>query len=731
MTSSPRGSSRRVKGACVIVAGMLVAAVAAPVPASAHHKPFSATINDVAANEGDAGTTPLNFTITIAPVPTEALTFTYQTSNGSAVAGTDYTATTGSVTFAAGQSAKTVTVLAHGDVEFEADETFNVDLSGPGKRVHITDSRGTGTILNEDLPPSFSVSDIEITEGDSGASNAVFDVTLDRPVPSAVTVNYATTGVSATGGGTPAPGVDFDDTSGTLSFAAGDVSEPVAVPILGDRTDEPDETLRLDLASNSAGTGINDGTGVGTIADNDPEPTVSVTDAVANEPADASSANSAVFTVSLSAVSEKTVRVDYSTADLNPPEAVAGSDYSAISGTLSFAPGEDTKDVAVPIAYDGIDPSDPEGPEGFERFNLEISTPGDANASVSDARGLGTITEETIPKLYVSDASIGEGDSGQRMATISLTLSAPTPGAVSGTFETTDAGATGAEEGEDYVSASGAAFSFDGSSRRRTTIEVAVKGDTLDEDSEVLQVVVSSPDVEMGEDTGTVTILDDDAPPIVSIGDVRVTEGNAGPTNVNFSIGLSVASGRSIVVEYTTADGSAESPADYEADSGQVVVGAGETSRPVAIRIEGDTRDEPDTESFFVDITPEAGRATQGDVRGTGTVVDDDKTPTTTTLRVTKGRRITARGLVAPALPGRAMVVKLFRKKAGRWVRVATRRPSLSAAKDVNGDGQSESIYKTKFRKPRRGRACKVVSRYRGDGNHFGSKATNRFRCRS
>jgi hypothetical protein len=234
----------------------------------------------------------------------------------------------------------------------------------------------------------------------------------------------------------------------------------------------------------------------------------------------------------------------------------------------------------------------------------------------------------------------------------------------------------------------------------------------------------------MGDHTGTVSIVDDDAPPIVSIGDVTVSEGNAGPTNVNFTIGLSVPSGRSIAVEYTTADGSALSPADYEADSDQVVVAAGETSESVAIRIEGDTADEQDAETFYVDITPEVDKATRGNRRGTGTILDDDKTPTTTTLRVTKRRRVIAKRLVTPAVPGKAMVVKLFRKRDGRWVRIATRRPTLGAARDLNGDGRTESIYKTRFSKPRRGRVCKVVSRYRRDAKHLGSRATNRFRCR-
>jgi hypothetical protein len=715
-----------VRRAVTALLAVCIVQVGLPASGWAHHKPYSARINDVAVNEGNSGTTPLSFTITLAPVPTETLTLNYRTSDGSAVAGRDYTAASGSATFSSGQDSKTVTVLAHGDADFEGDETLNVDLGGSGKRVHITDNRGIGTILNEDSAPGFSVSDIQVTEGDSGEGNAVFDVTLDKATASPVMVNYATVGLSATGGDTAAVGVDFENMAGTLNFAAGDVSEPVAVPVFGDTTDEDDETLRLDLSGNNPGTIINDGTGTGTIEDNDPEPSVSVSEAVANEPGDASSTNTAVFGVSLSAVSEKTVRVNYTTADLNPAEAVADADYNATSGTLVFAPGERTKEVEVPILYDGIDPSNR---EGFERFHLNLDVGEGANASLREGTALGVITEETVPKLYATDVALDEGDEGQRTAIVSLTLSAPTAGVVNGTFDTVDATATPATADTDYVRANGG-FSFDGSSRRRTTVEVAVKGDTVDEENEMFDVVLNTPDVELGEDTGTVTILDDDVPPIVSIGDVRITEGNAGPTTVNLTVSLSTASGRSISLQYATGDGTAVSPADYEADSGEVILAAGETSRSIGIQVEGDSMDEAATENFFVDITPEADRATEGDGRGTATIEDDDKTPTTTTLRARRGRRILAKGLLGPAVPGKPMVVRFFRQTGGGWVRVATHRPTLSAAKDVNGDGDRESTYRTYFRKPQRGRMCKVVSRYPGDATHFASKAINKLRCR-
>jgi hypothetical protein len=117
-----------VRRAVTALLAVCIVQVGLPASGWAHHKPYSARVNDVAVNEGNAGTTALSFTITLTPVPTETLTLNYQTSNGSAVAGTDYTAISGSVTFSSGQGSKTITVLVHGDADFEGDESSQVGL---------------------------------------------------------------------------------------------------------------------------------------------------------------------------------------------------------------------------------------------------------------------------------------------------------------------------------------------------------------------------------------------------------------------------------------------------------------------------------------------------------------------------------------------------------------------------------------------------------------------------
>jgi hypothetical protein len=218
--------------------------------------------------------------------------------------------------------------------------------------------------------PALTVNDVTVTEGDSGAKNAVFTVLLSASSADPVSVDYATADGSA-----KAPD-DYAATSGTLTFAPGELSKQVTVPIVGDTLDEPHETYSLNL-SNSAGATIADGRGAGTILDNDPQVSISVDDVSRVE-----SNGPASFTVSLSKPSGKVVTVAYATAN---GSAVAPDDYTARSGTLVFLAGETSKTVSVPLNDDQAEESD-------EAFTLGLSSA--VNGTLTDAHGVGTIVDD-------------------------------------------------------------------------------------------------------------------------------------------------------------------------------------------------------------------------------------------------------------------------------------------------------------------------------------------------
>ena len=149
--------------------------------------------------------------------------------------------------------------------------------------------------------------------------------------------------------GQPLRGTDYTSLSTTtLTFNPGVTTQTVTVTVLGDLIDEENETLNLDLTNPTNAT-IADAQGVGTITDNDAAPSLSINDVTVTE--GNSGTVDATFTVTLSAASERTVTVNYATADNT---ATNGSDYTTASNTLTFNPGTTTQTITVPVLGDVI-----------------------------------------------------------------------------------------------------------------------------------------------------------------------------------------------------------------------------------------------------------------------------------------------------------------------------------------------------------------------------------------
>ncbi len=146
----------------------------------------SLSLRDATVTEGNSGTTTATFTVTLSPAATTAVTVNYATANGTATAGSDYVAASGTLTFSAGQTSKTIPVTVNGDTLGEPDETFVVNLSSPSGAT-ILDAQGVGTIVNDDAVPNLSINDVSVTEGNSGTTSATFTVTLSAASTSPVT----------------------------------------------------------------------------------------------------------------------------------------------------------------------------------------------------------------------------------------------------------------------------------------------------------------------------------------------------------------------------------------------------------------------------------------------------------------------------------------------------------------------------------------------------------------
>jgi hypothetical protein len=211
--------------------------------------------------EGDSGTKVLPFTITLSTATDVAVTVNYNTSNGTAASGSDYVAKSSSVTFAAGETSKTVDVTVNGDTAAESDEYFTL-LLGTVTNAGVATGEAYGYILDDDIS-GVSISNASITEGDKGTRLMTFTVSLTSASDQALTVNYATQNGSAS------PGKDYSAKSGTITFAAGETSKTITVSIKGDRQREADENFFVVLSNASVNAAILDGSGVGTILNDD------------------------------------------------------------------------------------------------------------------------------------------------------------------------------------------------------------------------------------------------------------------------------------------------------------------------------------------------------------------------------------------------------------------------------------------------------------------------------
>jgi thermitase len=213
-------------------------------------------------SEGNSGTKLLTYTVTINPAPTSEVTVNFATSGGTATSGSDYTATSGTLTFAAGQTTHTVAVEVFGDTLVESNETVLVVLSNPVGAL-ILNGTGTGTITNDDIPPAPSISISSVSNLESVRS-FVFTVSLSSASTSTVSVRFGTANGTATAGSNS----DYMNVSGTLTFNPGVTTRNVTVTVNNDTIVEPTEVFYVNLTNPSGGT-IAVSRGTGTILDDD------------------------------------------------------------------------------------------------------------------------------------------------------------------------------------------------------------------------------------------------------------------------------------------------------------------------------------------------------------------------------------------------------------------------------------------------------------------------------
>ena len=435
--------------------------------------------------EGDDSS--IAFTVTLDEAATGTVTVDYQTSDGTADAGADYTATSGTLSFDAGETSKTVSVSIEDDTENESDETFTVTLSNAAG-ADLGTKTATGTIRDRpvvvETTPTVSIAGGSGTEGDD--DDIAFTVTLDEAASGTVTIDYATSD------GTADAGDDYTATSGTLSFSAGETSTTISVAIEDDIENESDETFTVTL-SNPSGVDLGTSSATGTIKNRYVAP---LTARFENMPSEHDG-------------SEFTFELHFSENPEVPYRRLRDRSFTLVQADVIRAkrqnPQATNKNQSWSITVD---------PLGTGQISITlpaaVSCTDDKSICTDDGRKLSHSTSATVagpPSISVADATVTEAAGAVLAFTVSLSRSSGSDVTVD--YATSDGTATA---GADYTATSGTLTISAGSTSAR--VDVTVLDDAHDDGGETLTLTLSNAsNGTLSDSTATGTIENSDPLP--------------------------------------------------------------------------------------------------------------------------------------------------------------------------------------------------------------------------
>ena len=474
-------------------------------------------------------------------------------------------------------------------------------------------------------PPGLGIADASADEGEA----ITFTVTLGLGASGTVTVQYATSG------GTATEGTDYTVASGTLTFNPGETTKTFTVQTTGDTDAESDETFTVTLSNPTGDAAISDATATGTIDDDDEAalPTVGIT-------ADRSSIRESlpdpvIFTVTRSASSAAELAVTVDVSETGADIVPAGLEGER---TVTIAANQASQTFTLLVPDNDVWNLDSVVTASIvAKSHYQISGTEDSVAvNVEDD----DFSDATVTLEATGSTDIDEGTSGSYKIVVTTDRDEEPHGCAGGiTVEPSG----GTAMGTDYnalnnfgspVSTRPCGISFsrvdiDDTAavdfrwrRSSATFQLRATDDTLDEDDETVILTAMATDaaytVHMTEGSLTYTIKDNDDPPNLSINDASGNEGGA----IDFTVNLSAASGKTVMVAYATSGDTATEDTDYTAASGMVTFAVGETAKTITVQTVQDTDVEGD-ETFTVTLSGPTNAAISDDT-ATGTIEDDD-----------------------------------------------------------------------------------------------------------
>ena len=529
------------------------------------------------------------------------ITVNYATSSGTATAGLDFTSGSNTLIFPPGGTptgirTKTFTVPILQDTLAEGLETLTLTLGAPtplGVAQLVTaratailsiDDDDQGGKIEFDAPVATPVQTFTALEG-AGVATIRVKRTPDGPgaLASGVTVAYATSDRTATAG------LDYVATAGRLTFGAGVSSLTFAVPLINDALGEGIETVNLALLNPGGGGALGSAaTAVLDIQDDEPHVKFSATTYAASE-----GAGFLTVTVDRGGVDTATLTVEYATADQFPAgagKAVAGVDYTAVTGTLTFPPGVRSRTFTVPLLNDSV----PEPDEKLDVLLRNATISSGTVTIVAPARAEVNITDDDLGgTIQLSSATYTVNEDGGD-AVVTVTRSGGQAGSVSVRLQTGDLFAVTPPRDPQTASAPADYTSTDvrvtfGPTETTKTVRIPIATDAAAEGVETLYVQLSDPQPggtpgapSVGQQSlATISIVD--AQPTVQFSRATFTATEGQPV-ATVTVERTAPFGR-LLVDWATSDGTALAPTNYLSASGSLTFDPGVTSQSFTVRL--------------------------------------------------------------------------------------------------------------------------------------------------
>ena len=539
----------------------------------------------------------------------------YNSADGTASAGSDYSANSGTLTWLNGDSEdKTFTISITDDVTYETDETISLTLSNV-TGASLGNSNATLTITDNDAvtgtlalnSSTYSVNEnggtVTITISRTGGSDGIASIDF-------TTVNDTATAID-----------DFTSTSGTLIWSNADSSDKTFnIPITNDSTYEATETLIVNL-SNVAGASLGLSSATVSINDDDAMPgTISF-----NATAYSVDENGVTTTITVSRTggSDGVVSVDYASANNT---ATAGSDYEAVTGTFIWNNADNAdKTFTIAISDDSIY-------EGNESITLSLNNiTGGATTGTSDV--ILTIVENDTAPLQGSLSISSTNDTiaeNSGSFTVSVTRIGGSDGDVSIDYATNNNTALASS---DFVNSSGTLNWLDGDASDKT-ITIYVSDDSIYESTENFSIVLSNPQggADIGNSSVVMSIVDNDAVP----GTLGLTETVYSISETGLTATISVkrtgSSDGIVTVDYVSSNGTAIAGTDFMATTGSLSWANGDTAnKTFTVEIINDDLYELN-ETVLINIFNPTNGASLGITSSTLSIIDNDAVPGTISL---------------------------------------------------------------------------------------------------